>query len=219
MSFRDSYYNSFPQEIQDLEEQDWIDFATLLDQLDQGLIEAIDDMQSFWDLDKSSELHLPFLSYPVLANVFSGDEENIKRTKIWNGVARHREKGILDRVKEALEEVTGVEPVIFAETFAAFSIWESLGNLMPTPNDFMRWGSKNAPLDEGRGYFRWTSKTANVTGADIRGVIFINLQVEDLPAQKVEKAVKVVEYFGAVYFRYFIGVEAADGWQEYRQIY
>lgn len=216
MGIYDSHYLDFPPEVQALNDLEWQELAHIMDSIDAELIEAITAMKFFWDEDRVPSEMLPFLSHAVRANIYNGDPDNVKRKKIFNAVARHREKGIESNVFEMIEEVTGVTPSIYSGNFSAFSIWESKNNLMAPPHDFMKWDSKNNL--EGGG-FRWSSLNGETPGAYQRAIVYIDLKVFPLDSRKIAKVVSVVEYFGAAYFQYHIGYLGDKGWLEYRQIY
>ena len=216
MGIYDQYYSEFPPEIKALDDVEWQELGSIMDNIDAELLEAVTGMKHFWDQDTSEVWMLPFLSYAIRANVYNGDSEDLKRKKIWNAVARHRIKGIEENVFEMIEEIIGVTPAIYSGAFTSFAIWESKNNLMSFPHDFMKWDSKN---NVSGGGFRWGSKYSEAPGAYQRGIVYINLNAFPVEPRKIEKVAKAIEYFGAAYFQYHLGYLSDDGWLEYRQIY
>lgn len=215
MGIYDQYYSEFPPEIQALGDADWIELGRIMDEIDSDLLDSILVMKDFWDLDRSPEEQLKYLSYALRANVQAGDAENIKRKKVWTAVARHKVKGTPQNVIDLIEEVTGITPTFSIDQFSMFMIWESYGDLLPFPYDFMKWDSAISISGFG---MQWIALGSGITAASLRGIIYVDLGSDSIPAKIIDKVVKVIDYCGAAYFEYHLGNQTLSGWLEYRQV-
>lgn len=214
MGIRKPHYDSFPAEVRALGADDWIALGNFLDQQEADLLEAIDAMGLFADIEKIAVELLPYLSFSLRAGIYRSDSDRIKRKKILEAIARHKIKGTEGHVFNAIKEVTGVMPTIYVGEYTWFAIWESKNDLMPYPNNFMKWDTKTAP--EGGG-FSWLA-FQELPGA-LRAIIYIDLNIYPLSQRIIDKLVDIIHYFGAVYFRYYLGVLTPNGWVMYRQVY
>lgn len=215
MGIYNSYFSEFPDYIKYLDDPEWATLGNILDSIDSDLLNAIKGLGVFWDIDKVPTNMLPYLSFAFNARVEDGDSEVVKRKKIASAVSRHRVKGQESSILELIYEVTGVMPE-YVNPFNIFCIWESKNNPIPVPYDFMRWSSRE---DQDVIGMVWQSKNSSGDMTFQRGDIYIDIKLETAPVSTIKKVVRVVEYAGAVYFRYHVGFFGSNGWYEYRRIY
>jgi hypothetical protein len=118
-------------------------------------------------------------------------------------------------VEEMVEKVTGITPdfINFGSTYSAFFIWESQNHLMPAPNNFAKWASEN---NVSYGGAMWGSIAGS--GMLERFVIYMDIKIANPATSLLDKVENTVKYFGAAYFRWFIGY-SSPGWVTFRQVY
>ena len=231
MGIYDTYYSEFPQEIQNLNEKEWIEFGRIMDELDADLIKSIRSMGDFWDIERVPVWMLPFLSFAFSANIKSYDSERKQRIRIRDAIKEHQIKGTKEQIVRMIKDITGNEPIILVDEYSWFMVWNSINAKMPFPNVFMRCDSR---LDLRGGGQMWDSLAAhaNVAGAaSARGHIFINLRswsanpnynVWPLSDEVIDRVIDVIKYAGTAYFKYYLedlipqGFKDGDGvWNDW----
>lgn len=207
----------FPEEFR--ENQDFQTLAGIMNSLDQEMLDSIWDMKTFWDNELASAAFLNYIGYGFGAQIDVGDSDRTKRIKLRDAVKWHRQKGREDMAKYWIELVTGVEPNFLSaeDDFGFFMVWESQDNLLPFPNDFMRWESDNAYVEGG---MAWLSGSADPSAPAFRYQIYVDTKVDNLNKVTLDRVEEVIKYFGAVYMEYYIGYRDVQGnWNLYRTVY
>lgn len=199
MGLRRPYIKEFPPNLKD--RKDWIQFGGFLDELDLAELQAIDAMANFFDLEKIPAFILDLIGFGTGAQITRGDSDRLKRQKIRDALKENRRKGTKNSVIHWFEQITNVTPEFDIDTGSGrLAIWESANNLLPFPNDFMKWESTDNP---GPGGFSWGSILTS--GALERFIVFIDTKRNDLTAVEIDRLEVVTRYFGAAYIRYHIG--------------
>lgn len=214
MGIYSPHYDEFPSDIKSLDDAEWKEFGTIMDDIDAELILSITGMRDFYDPDKCPKEFLEFLSFSIQAGIYASDPENVKRKKIWTAIAKHRTKAREIHILGLIEEITGITPVVISNIESVNMIWESKNSLMEYPHDFMKWVSKN---DLEFGGMCWSSKNSGSVGG--RGVIYIDVKVSPITAALIGKLINLLENVGAAYFRYIVGYVDGNRWVEYATIF
>jgi len=206
------YIEDFPVELQN--DPDFQALGAILDELDRDALDAIKSFKTFFDVEKIPVFLLNYIGYEIGAQITTKDTAREKRQKIRDAVEWHKIKGTPGMASYWIERVTGVTPLFTgSDGYANLAIWESLNDLQPFPNDYMKWESLNGIISGG---FGWGSILTS--GTVDRFIVFIDTQVENMTDIMLDRVEEVIKYFGAGYIQYNIGYRS-PGWNLYRQVY
>lgn len=217
MGLGNPHYPYFAPEVRALNEQEWIDFAALLDDLEADLLLSLSDFGKLWDVETAPSFLLPYIAYSFGAPFNLSDSDRVQRKKVFNAVSRHKEKGTEANAIEMIEEITGVTPRIYLNSISMYMIWSSLNSEVASSSGFMRWSARSTGSFDG---MLWASLNRDVDLRALGGVVYIDLVRPKIEREMREKVKEVVEYFGASFLTYIVGVMGSSGsWREYFKVH